>query len=291
MLPLGSLMRDDVDGVLADDRCQRSRGGLHEIALGEPFESDPTVDWRADLGVAEINLRLLERRLRLHHARLRRRLVGLALVDCGLRDVLIAHELLAALKLQLGVDLGRLGLGEGGARLVDRCLVGCLLDAEQQVALLDVLPFGEGAFLDEARHSRNEIDLVDRRNAADVISGFRDLTAHHRRNRNGGRRGALGSRDAARRRDAQRANGGFPSAQFTTRHRVLLTAGDDVRFGMPPLRDTLHLREAAIHEQFRYRDVALLHSCWPCSVMQPKPPRRLPGTWAWFEHKSVYTST
>jgi hypothetical protein len=39
---------------------------------------------------------------------------------------------------------------------------------------------------------------------------------------------------------------------------VLLTAGDDFRFGMPPLRDSLHLREAAIHEQFRYRDVALL---------------------------------
>lgn len=47
---------------------------------------------------------------------------------------------------------------------------------------------------------------------------------------------------------------------------MLLTAGDDVRFGMPPLRDSLHLRErdslhlreAAIHEQFRYRDVALL---------------------------------
>jgi hypothetical protein len=27
---------------------------------------------------------------------------------------------------------------------------------------------------------------------------------------------------------------------------------------MPPLRDSLHLRKAAIHEQFRYRDVALL---------------------------------
>jgi len=39
---------------------------------------------------------------------------------------------------------------------------------------------------------------------------------------------------------------------------VLLTAGDDFRFEMPPLRDSLHLREAAIHEQFRYRDVALL---------------------------------
>jgi len=40
---------------------------------------------------------------------------------------------------------------------------------------------------------------------------------------------------------------------------VLLTAGDDFRFGMDAaLRDSLHLREAAIHEQFRYRDVALL---------------------------------
>jgi hypothetical protein len=37
---------------------------------------------------------------------------------------------------------------------------------------------------------------------------------------------------------------------------VLLTAGDDVRFGMPPLRDSLHLREAAIHEQFGSRNVA-----------------------------------
>jgi hypothetical protein len=27
---------------------------------------------------------------------------------------------------------------------------------------------------------------------------------------------------------------------------------------MPPLRDSLHLREATIHEQFRYRNVALL---------------------------------
>src|SRR5262249_28160231 len=100
MVPLGSLMRTltcvffpgaapevvekialadlerDIDGVLADDRCKLSRRGLDQIALGEYFESDPTVDWRADLGVAEIDLRLVERRLRLHHARLRRVLVG-----------------------------------------------------------------------------------------------------------------------------------------------------------------------------------------------------------------------
>src|ERR1700756_675198 len=69
-----------------------------------------------------------------------------------------------------------------------------------------------------------------------------------------------------------------PIAAFQARNLrrgigVLLTAGDDFRFEMPPLRDTLHLREAAFHEQFRYRDVALLplDSCWPCSAMQPKP--------------------
>jgi hypothetical protein len=72
--------------------------------------------------------------------------------------------------LQLGVDLRGLCLGEGGARLVDGRLVGCLLDPKQQVAFLDLLPFGEVALLDESRHPRNDVDLVDRRDAADVAS-------------------------------------------------------------------------------------------------------------------------
>src|SRR5215510_3402685 len=37
--------------------------------------------------------------------------------------------------------------------------------------------------------------------------------------------------------------------------------GGRCRFGMPPLRDSLHLCEAAIHEQFRSRDVAAVVAC------------------------------
>src|SRR5207244_6507758 len=109
---------------------------------------------------------------------------------------------------------------EGGARLLDGCLVGCLLDPKQQVALLDQLSFGEIALLDEAGHPRDKVDLIDRGYPPDVIAGFHYLTAHHRRHGNCRRwRRALRGGEATRRRDAQRANGGFPTEGVTTRHR------------------------------------------------------------------------
>ncbi len=132
---------------------------------------------------AEIDFRLLKGRLRLQHIGLRRRFVGLTLVDRCLRDVLVADKLLAALQLQRCVDLRRLRLGEIGALLVDRRLVGRLLDSEQQVAGLDVLPFGEKPLLDEPRHSRDNVDLVDRRHSADEIARLRHLTGIRRGHR------------------------------------------------------------------------------------------------------------
>ena len=154
-------------------------------------------------------MRLLERRLRLHDVGLRRQLVGRALVDRGLRDVLVVHKLLAALQLQLGVDLRRLCLGEIGLLLVDRSLVGGLLDAEQQVAGLDLLPFGEIALLDEARHPRDDVDLVDCDDTADEIAGFRDLTADHRGYGNRRRRrSCLGAGGAAANEENKHADGG-----------------------------------------------------------------------------------
>jgi len=99
--------------------------------------------------------------------------------------------------LEVGVDLSRLGLGEGGARLLDSRLVGCLFDPEQQVALLDLLSFGEGALLDESWHPRDNVDLIDRRYTSDVVACFCDLTAYHRRHRNSRRGGdVLGGADA-----------------------------------------------------------------------------------------------
>src|SRR5262245_7115639 len=204
-------LEGDIDGVLADDGRELAGGGLDQIAFGDDGDSDPSIDGRVDLRVAEIDLRLVELRLRLHDAGLRRLLVGFALVDRGLRDVLVAHQLLAALELQLGVDLGRLGLGNICARLLDGRLIGRLLDAEQEIALLDVLPLFEVALLEEARHAGDDIDLVDGGEAPDVVDRVRDLTAHDRSDGNGGwRRRTLRGGDAARYRDTERAHGGFP---------------------------------------------------------------------------------
>ncbi len=214
-------LKDDVDRILADDGGKPSGRGLHQIADGERGEPDPPVDRRADLGVAEIDLRLVELRLRLHDARQRPLFVRLALVDGGLRDVVVADELLAALQLQLCVDLRRLGLGERGARLLDGSLVRRLLDPEQQIALLDLLPFGEIALLDEARHARDDIDFVDRRDPSDVVAGLRDLAADHGRDGNGRRRhGVLRSSRAAAGNEDCRSDGGQPADEhIETEHR------------------------------------------------------------------------
>jgi hypothetical protein len=121
-----------------------------------------------------------------------------------LRDVLIAHQLLAALELQLGVDLGRLGLGQCRLRLLDGRLVGRLLDPEQQVARLDVLSLFEVPLLEKALHAGDDIDFLDGGKASDVIDGFRHLPGHHRSDRNGWRRrSALGGSDATGSGDAQ----------------------------------------------------------------------------------------
>jgi hypothetical protein len=54
-------LEGDIDGVLADDRCKLAGGGLDQIALGEDGEPDPSIDGRADLRIAEVDLRLIER--------------------------------------------------------------------------------------------------------------------------------------------------------------------------------------------------------------------------------------
>ena len=124
-------------------------------------------------------MRLFQQRLRRQDVRLRGMPVGFALVEGGLRNIVVAHKLLAALVLQLCIDFGRLCCGKIGLLLVDRRLVGCLLDPEQQIVLFYILPFGEGALLDETRYSRHNVDLVDCGDASDVIACFRDLPADH----------------------------------------------------------------------------------------------------------------
>jgi hypothetical protein len=90
----------------------------------------------------------------------------------------VFHECLGTLQLQICIDLRRLGLGEIGRLLIDCSFVGVRLDAKQQIASLDHLPFGEIALADKAGHTRHDIDLVESGDAANKIAGFRHLAAH-----------------------------------------------------------------------------------------------------------------
>src|SRR5580692_10138990 len=181
-----------VDRILAHDRCQSSRRRADEIADGKIGEPNAPVDRRADLRVAEIDLRLLEQRLRLQHIGLGGLLGRFLLIDGGLWHVLILHQHLAALQLQIGVDFCCSRLGKIGVLLVDRRLVGVLLDTKQQVAGLDLLAFGEVALLDETGDPSDDVDLVDRHDAADeATAGVGHLTACHRAYGDGWGRSAL----------------------------------------------------------------------------------------------------
>src|SRR5262249_20334560 len=111
-----------------------------------------------------------------------------ALIDSGLGNVIVAHELLAALELQPRIHFRGLGLGQIGLLLLDCRLVGRLLDAKEEVALLDLLSFGESALLDEAGNARDNVHLVDGGDGSDEAAGINDLVAHHGGNRHGRRR-------------------------------------------------------------------------------------------------------
>jgi hypothetical protein len=204
-------LKRDVDRVLTDNRCQRSGRRLNQITLSEIGQSDTSVDRRPNFRITEIDLRLFEERLRLEDIGLRGLLISRPLVDRGLWYILIVHEFLAALQLQVGVDFSRLGFGEIGVLLVDGGFVGILLDAKQQVAFFDMLTFGESPLFDESGDAGDDIDFVDCHDAANEIPGLRDLSAGHRFHRDRGRRrsalrcGHAAGRNENKRRERERA--------------------------------------------------------------------------------------
>ena len=99
--------KQHIDRILADDGRQHAACRIDEIADGEGGAADAAVDRRADVGVVEIELGLLERRLQLHDLALggvERRLV---LVDLALRTELALRQVEVAVVLELGVDRAR----------------------------------------------------------------------------------------------------------------------------------------------------------------------------------------
>ena len=95
------------------------------------------------------------------HGGRRRALIRQVLIDRRLRDRVGPDQVLGSLQRDRRVPLGRLRADQLGLSLVDRRLIGVLLDDEQEVAGLDLLPLGESPLLQEALDTRHQIDRVD----------------------------------------------------------------------------------------------------------------------------------
>jgi hypothetical protein len=96
-----------------------------------------------------------------------------------------------------GIGFVRLRARDLGQPLVDRRLIGRLLDHEQQVAGLDLLALLEQSLLQEAGHAGPQLDFVDRLDPADElvlvgdVAGFDRGHGDRRRRRGRGSRGLL----------------------------------------------------------------------------------------------------
>ena len=209
--------------------------GLDDIALVDQQVARASVDGRPDLGVAELEAGVLHGRLvRLDDGagrvdgragRLDRRRQAL-LVRAHLIVLLARHEAalgqaLVAVLLDAGVlvlrriphevglclrDLG-LVLGELGLRLLELRLEGARVDREQEIADLDLLPFGEvdpqQLAADQRQHGDRRVclDIADRPELDRHVPDHH-LARHHRhrgrarRRLGGGRIGAAVSAGA-----------------------------------------------------------------------------------------------
>ena len=174
-LALGHRERDE-DRVLAHDGREHAAVGPDQVADAERGAADPAGDRGVNLGVAEIDLRLLERRLRLLDLppppsdRAARRW---STSDFG--NVVVLDQLLAALQLRRGVGAVRLGARELGPALGDDRLVRLLLDHEQEVAGANIGALLEQPLLEKSGDPRAQLDLVDGDHAAIEPDARRDL--------------------------------------------------------------------------------------------------------------------
>ena len=179
---------------------------VDEISDRHIGHADASVDRRLDLGEGEIDVGLLEGGLGGAHRGRRCTLIRQVLIDRRLRDRIGLDQFLGSLQRERRVPLGRLRADQLGLSLVHRRLIGVLLDDEQEVAGLDLLPFGEGPLLQEALDARHQIDRIDRLDAADEGPGRRHALqgrgsdGHRRRGRSGRRLvGVRGASAAAKR--------------------------------------------------------------------------------------------
>jgi hypothetical protein len=183
--------KSDVDRILTHNCCQHAAVRPDQIADAECGAPDAAGDRSADLGVAEIDRRPLERRLGLQDLRRGHLIGGPTLVDLGLGNVLVLYEFFAALQLDCGVGTVRPGTRQLSLALLDDCVVRRLVDREQEVARLDIGAFLELPLLEETGDAGTQLDRIDGDHASVKAETRRDFGRLHADHRDRWRRGCL----------------------------------------------------------------------------------------------------
>ena len=174
--------KGDVDRVLGHDRGERAALGADQVADRVLGTADASGEWRLDLGIGQIEHRLLEGGLLALEIAARLALLGLGLVELLLGGRLPPDQLSLPVDLKIGELKRGLGAGDGGLDLVDGCLVLTLLQHEEQIAGLDLGTLLEELALKVARHPRAEVHAVDRLDPGGEGRGRRHLAFLHQGN-------------------------------------------------------------------------------------------------------------
>ena len=159
----------DADRVLLDERDERLRALVHEVALRLVRRSELARDRRDDRAVVEVILRRHELRLRRGKGRPRAVALRERVVDGIKRDGPRLQQLLVPLVGGLGVLHVRLHLRQLRFGVLDGRLVLHMINAVEDIPFLDLGAVLKADLEDFTRHLRNNVDLLNGDNAARIL--------------------------------------------------------------------------------------------------------------------------
>src|SRR6185312_13065250 len=181
ILRYGEIHEDRLD---LGDRHQRGPlARLHQVAEVDQPLAGAAVDRRADLGIDEVELGGVDRRLVAGERRLEAVDRRLLLVVALARLVAGPDQLAVAVEIELGAFELRLVTLLGRGRAIEPRLVRPRVDLEQQVAFLDVLALAKIDFDDlavDSRFDRHGLVGLHRAEAADINRHVARLGDRHR---------------------------------------------------------------------------------------------------------------
>ncbi len=204
-----------VNRVELDERIERPARRTDQRALSGLVTPEPACERRADLGVAKIELRSVDRRVVEHQLRLDLMHRARPLIVGVLGHETAFDQFLAAAEIGLRIFERRLIALRLRVRLIERRLKVARIDLVQKIAALDVGAVCRGLRVNVARHTRLQGDAADRFDPSGIVEidrqrlfddwNDRHRHRHHLRRGRGFRRAVrVVARDRGSRRRRQR---------------------------------------------------------------------------------------